>query len=255
MGTGNRIVRTFARETGLNSALEGWILPLGLVTPPFLTALALRRLRGWALAALLGLVLVPCGFFLAWGLAERGGYALPSLLFLAAAGAVVWQPTTRARVALAGAALLVQAALGWVTLRSYDGPQWREAAELRAAAAAQALPDGGYLVSLNVHAQNIEFHLYNARELNLYEAFTVIVGEVGTPEDLVERARVLIEPLFALGRNVALDLDGFRFAVERQPQLAPLLDGLEAWLRERYAFEPTTLAPETIMRLRERAAN
>ncbi|HVS18054.1 MAG TPA: hypothetical protein VMT18_05595, partial [Planctomycetota bacterium] len=111
---------------------------------------------------------------------------------------------------------------------------------------------GGVLVSINIHSQYIEFHLRSARELSLYDAFVTVVREGGTPEDLVERVRVLIEPLFASGRDVALDLDGFRFAVERQPRLAPLLDGLEAWLRERYDFEPTKLAPEAIVRLRSR---
>lgn len=251
LGGTNTTVRTFERAFELGGAWDGWIVALGALTPLFLWALLSRRLRGPGLTALAGLVLPPLVFFVLWGLPERGGYALPSALLLAAAGALALESPLRGRWAIAAPLLALQVALGWTSLRAYDDPSWGERNALRRTAVAEALPDGGALISINIHSQYIEYQLHRVHEVSLYDVFATSARAGHTPEEFVRRCAEILEPWLDGPRALALDRDGALFVAQKAPQFVPLVAGLEDWLRLRLDFEPTTAAP-TIVRLRRR---
>lgn len=250
-GTGDT-VQTFQSVLDLDAVWGGWLVPLGAITPLFLWALVSRRLRGAGLVALLGLLVPPFLFFVVWGLAERGGYAMPSAMLLAAAGALALETPLRARWAIAGALLVLQVALGWTLIRGFDEPRWRERNELRRAGVAEALPDGGALISINVHAQSIEYQLHRVHEVSLYELFATSARAGHGPAEFVGRCESLLTPFIDGSGALALDLEGRLFVAEKAPHLLPLAEGLEAWLGERMEFEATLAAPSTIVKLRRR---
>jgi hypothetical protein len=253
LGGTNATIVTFERGFALHGAREGWLVPLGLITPLVLWAVVARRLRGPKLAVLLLLVVPSFAFFVLWGVPERGGYALPSALFLAAAGAAAFDVPTRARWALPVLAVAIQAVLGWTTTRSFDEPHWRERNALRSAGVSEALPDGGTLISINVHNQFIEFQLGNVHEISLYDVFAVAVRDDIGPERFMERSEPILTPVLGSARGVALDLEGRNFIAQKAPHLLPYAQALEDWLRERCDLEPTLAAPATIVRLRRRS--
>jgi hypothetical protein len=253
LGGTNATIVTFERGFELYGAGEGWVQPLGLITPLVLWAVLARRVRGPQLAALAMLVVPSFSFFVLWGVPERGGYAMPSALFLAAAGAAAFDVPKRARWALPMLAIAIQAALAWTMIRSFDEPYWRERNELRRVAVDEALPDGGELISINVHNQFIDFQLRSVNEVSLYDVFAIAVHEGVAPERFVERSEPILSPLLASTRGMALDLEGRNFIAEKAPHLLPYADALEAWLHERCEFEPTLASPHTIVRLRRRS--
>jgi hypothetical protein len=177
---------------------------------------------------------------------------MPSALLLAAAGAPALQTPLRGRWVIAVVLLATQVVVGWTSLRGYDDPSWRARNELRHAAVSEALPDGGALISINIHSQYIEYQLHRVREVSLYDTFATSAQAGHDAREFVRRCAEVLEPLIDGPGALALDLDGPLFVADKAPHLVPLVEGLQDWLRERLQFEPTSAAP-TIVRLRRRA--
>ena len=170
--------------TGRSVAIvwQEWAAPLGLLLVAALVGLARGGLGRHALAALAGLLLPPMAFFFGWGVFERGGYFLPSAIFLAALAARALDPllarpgagrsaASAPRAGVPGALVVAAAVLlqGWHarrTIGAYDvGFDVRE----RVALLDRLLPEGGTFVSTVEAAPPIAVHRPDVQEIDLWD--------------------------------------------------------------------------------------
>lgn len=215
-----------------------WGLPLGAVGPLALAALALRRTRGWQALAVAAWSALPLVFFCAWGVSERGGYALSTAVLLVVAAVSAFDGRSRAGRAAWIALVAAQAALGLHELRSWDAPEWGRDNRARALAVERAIGPRGTLVSLNLRFQEIEADLPGMREINLYPLLRDCVDEQVEGErfaaevvELVRAARAAgpvalefsFEANFA-GRPEATYLEALHREVEREYSLRSVPD-------------------------------
>ncbi len=196
-----RLVRSFGAGFSARFAWREGLVPLGLVLPLALLAWfaqSATRSRTSRLA-LPVLVLPSAVFFLWWGEATQGGYALGVLPFFALEAAQLEPRARAARVALrllALAAIAAQLALGRAEVRSHvDEPGYGTDARERAAAFERALGGGGSVLALEPCL--VPAHLYGAhvREYNLAPAAIFWAARGETPEQIAQR---LLGPVHAV---------------------------------------------------------
>lgn len=232
MQTSRATVHDHHREFSFAGLVEGWLQPLGLLLPVALVGLVRMRQRGWALAALLGLLVPSLVFFVAWGLPERGGYALPSAMFLAVLAALGLASFPRAAPA-AGVLVVAQAALAWSALAAWDTPDWDERMRSRAAAVERLMPQRrGVLITFDHTLQSVTAELPGIEEILGHLLVLPALLDGTSPEVFAETlGRGLIRQCEASRDPLVLDLSHRTHALERDPRSRPYLDALEDWMR------------------------
>jgi len=188
-----RLVRSFGAGFSASFAWREWLVPLGLVLPLAAIAWLMNRpSRSRTERAALPLLVLPSMvFFLWWGEATQGGYALGVLPFLALECARC-EPRSRfartALLALVLAAIAVQFALARAESRLHTGePGYGNDARERAAAFERALGGRGSVLALEPTL--VPAHLYGAhvREYNLAPAAIFWAARGETPEQVAQR--------------------------------------------------------------------
>lgn len=187
-----RLVRSFGAGFSLEFARREWLAPLGLVLPLAALAWSARgepRSRTERVAFPL-LVLPSLAFFLWWGEATQGGYALGVLPFLALESA---RCEPHGRFARAGASVLVLVAIGVqlafaraeVNLHTGE-PGYGADARERATAFESALGGAGSVLALEPSL--VPAHLYGAhvREHNYAPEAILRAARGETPEQIAQ---------------------------------------------------------------------
>jgi hypothetical protein len=239
LSSSRRTVDAFERGPSLDTVYEGWLRPLGAIVPLALLAVALRRVRGLGLATVAVFLLPSMAYFVAWGLAERGGYALGTAGLVAAVAATALPRRTGAALAVGLPLLALSGYLGWSTLSSWQSSERIERLDLRARAVSSVLPRPGTLLSLNPFYEYVDAAVDDVIEVSFYGPLQATLKRGGTPEDFVERvAPMLAVQLERPDSTVLLDL-GFRAVFEeRAPSYLPYLDAFDGWLAEHARVVP-----------------
>lgn len=243
----------FDRETAILSAYTGKFAPLAMVWSGWLTRLALlvpvavlgwfglRGERGLALALLVGVGFPWLVFVTVYPLPERGGFFLGS--------GVLWAALASFARLAPGAwvgAVLLQALLGWWSVRSFDSAF--DPAE-RADQVRLALPEGGVLASLEDLAPRVTFDVPEVTELDLVPLVRKALELGITPELFAaqltgEWERQLEELPVAVDRSYRFWVDRSDVVFDQDSESIRLrheayVDALEASVEER--FEVTAL--------------
>jgi hypothetical protein len=232
-----RILSDFSRPAeAWRFGWNGWLRGLALLLPAAAVGLARGTFARGERAALLLLILFPTAFLFAWGVSERGGYALGHAAFLAALAARAF-PRAPWPAALAAAPLLLaQGLLGVRDVLTFGrGFDINDRVRL----VAEHL-DGGTFLSTVDNAPSITIYLPGATEINggdvLLGAKRAGLTPGQTVDILLDHAR---EELARTGR-LLVDL-GFDTQRERAPIAArlPVLDPLVLALHDE--FRTTTI--------------
>lgn len=238
----------FDRETAILSAYtgkfapgamiwSGWLMRLALLVPVALLGwLGLRRERRLRTALLVGVGFPWLVFITVYPLPERGGFFLGSgVLWAASASFARLTPATWF------GAVLLQACLGWLSVREFDSAF--DPAE-RAEQVRLALPEGGVLASLEDLAPSITRQVPEVTELDLVPLVRRAL-ELGLSPELFatqltgEWARGIEQTPVAIDRSYRFWVDRSDVVFDQDSESIRLrheayVDALEASCEERF---------------------
>lgn len=183
------------------------------------------RFEGLAVAAFL----VPSiGFFLWWGIAERGGYLLGPAIFAAILAAKLAQRGLALRygrfwIALA---LALQLAAGAVFVRGFNAEGFQ--LDDRVARIERFLEDGGVVISVNDNAPNVAIWLPEVREFNL----RISVRDARSSEEWLAVALPMLQ--LVIGTEPALLDTSYQRRTDLKAVHRECIAGLEAELERIY---------------------
>jgi hypothetical protein len=239
-------VSFFHNHSEIETFAALWLEPFYVLVPLLLVACVSTRLGRWRSMAI-GATLIPSlVYFTAWGVPERGGYALPSAVVIAVGAAALIDRIPARRVAGLVAVLLVgvQFLASLAGIRSYKGPVWDDVTSVRTEVFREALGERFVLYSLNFLFQPIDGPP-DAREVNLYPDL-LRAGVEGTPHErfaheIVSRIAADVDAgaVERAGASVGLDLSYRRELLAARSEWIAYMDALMALLEERFWLQRT----------------
>jgi hypothetical protein len=229
-------VAFFHESSELETFAALWLEPFYVLLPLVLVACACAWIGRWPAIAIGATVLPSLAFFTAWGVPERGGYALPSAVALAVGVGIFFDRVPERRLAVRAAGVLagVHLLLGLAWIRSYDGPASDDVTRVRTEVCRGALGERFVLYSLNFRFQPVD-GAPDAREVNFYPDLLRAAVDGTRPERFAEEvvARIAADVACA-GGSVGLDLSYREILLRRRSEWIVYMDALVALLEERY---------------------
>lgn len=231
-----RMLGFWARGPSWSALRSDWIEPLGLLLAAAVAgAIAGRRDRA-RLAALAVLVVPSTVFFVAWGMAERGGYHLSTAPFVAVLAALApWPSGALARALVVVPALAFQATLSRTAIRAWDDGTWGAVQTERAARVEAALGSEGVLFSFVPGDQAVYARLPGVMEHKLDGVVQQAADAGMPPATFCDNVLAVATAVVASGVPVAFDRSYARYADDAR--LGPYLTALDEGLAARFALE------------------
>ncbi|HVS17531.1 MAG TPA: hypothetical protein VMT18_02940 [Planctomycetota bacterium] len=222
----------FSAPVTLDTFLEIWLEPLGLILPAAVAAVIAGAVAGWRLAALAATFLPSLIFFTSWGVIERGGYALPSATVLAVCSALL---LSRARAggrveAIQWLMVALHALFACATVQAYVGPRWEDISEGRSTVVHNVLGSPCVLYSINYRSVFIEFP--GANEVNLYPYLVQGMSSQATPDEFADDVFPLILADVESGASVGLDMSYYDALRIGSPLFHSYMEALQDRLRQ-----------------------
>ncbi|MDF1799527.1 MAG: hypothetical protein P1V81_10155 [Planctomycetota bacterium] len=223
----------------LSTLVEGLLAPLGLaIFLPFAALLVGSKDR-LARDVLLLSVVLPVGFFLLWGVPERGGYLMGVVPFLIVACALAEPEREPRALALVGACLLLaQASLGYRSVRAFDTPEWSARREVKFELGRLLLAkDGHLLLSLDRNRVVATRDHASIVELNLLRLLEAQVGAGSPPEAFAAVSLAGVEALEGAHGLPILFSRLYLGDPDHGSVLQPYVDALEQAILARFEVE------------------
>jgi len=249
----------FIRVYGGESASLGWwtrelLVPLGLLLPLALVALALRQGSLELRRAVGAALLVAIAFFGWWGVETRGGYFIGLVPFLALLAA---EPVQRVVDRVGWSKIAATACVSFVLLVMYvfsGNTKYRpldpNGLLYRSLIADHALPEGGILISLDPRCQPVDLYRPSIRELNASRRVALALAHGVDPHALAELiASETAAQCNELGGAVAID-HGF---LKRSAGISRFEDFARSYwesIQARFGREPSAPPEEGFLVLR-----